>query len=110
MPYKLRRVRLQQIEFDITHSIEFDITHPMPVITLILDAQKTTKTGIPISGGQDYGALVRDLVKSSGIYAISSLASPLVSLVLAPFLTHSLSSADYGALIVLNTVITLIAG
>jgi O-antigen/teichoic acid export membrane protein len=60
------------------------------------------------TGGESDLGLIRNLVKSSGVYAISAVASPLVSLVLAPFLTHSLSNADYGALIVLNTVITLV--
>lgn len=55
-------------------------------------------------------ALLRNLVKSSGIYALSSLVSPLVSLLLAPFLTHTLSRSDYGMLAILNTVITLVAG
>ena len=50
------------------------------------------------------------LVKSSGIYALASLAVPLVTLVLAPFLTHTLSLADYGVLAVLSTAITLMAG
>ena len=59
------------------------------------------------TGDESYLGLLRNLAKSSGIYAISALASPLVSLVLAPFLTHSLSITDYGALIVLNTVIIL---
>ena len=40
------------------------------------------------------------LVKSSGIYALASLTVPLVTLVLAPFLTHTLSLADYGVLAV----------
>jgi O-antigen/teichoic acid export membrane protein len=112
-PHKPRPVRLQPIEFDISQTmraIEFDITHPMPIIPVVLDTQETIKTGKPISGVQGYGALVRDLVKSSGIYAVASLASPLVSLALAPFLTRSLSSTDYGALVVLNTIITLATG
>ena len=54
--------------------------------------------------------LMRDLVKSSGIYALSSLVTPIIILVLAPFLTHSLSMTDYGAFVVLNTAIFLIAG
>ncbi len=65
-------------------------------------AAETTRKG--------YVALLQDLVKSSGIYALSSLASPLVSLVLAPFLTHTLSRTDYGALAVLNTVVALVTG
>jgi len=84
-----------------------DVTHPthMPGT-----GKLTHQTGKLISEAQSYLALVRDLAKSSGIYAISSLASPLIALVLAPFLTHVLSASDYGALIVLNTVIVLIAG
>ncbi len=55
-------------------------------------------------------SLIQNLVKSSGIYALASLASPLVALLLTPFLTHHLSHSTYGALAVLNTVITLVAG
>ncbi len=62
------------------------------------------------SDAQNYISLIHDLAKSSGIYAIASLVSPLISLVLAPFLTRSLSRADYGALAVLNTIIALVAG
>lgn len=57
-----------------------------------------------------YITLMKDLLKSSGIYALSSLAAPLIALVLAPFLTHELSPNDYGALTVLNTAILLITG
>src|SRR5207302_1851885 len=59
---------------------------------------------------QGYISLLHNLVKSSGIYAVSSLASPLVTLVLSPFLTHSLSRPAYGALVILNTVVALVAG
>ncbi len=58
----------------------------------------------------DYVGQLRRLVKSSGIYALSSLAGPLTSLVLAPFLTHALSRDEYGALSVLLSAISLIAG
>ena len=78
-----------------------------PVVRVI---QKVIKAGTQISGAQDYASLIRDLVKSSGIYAIASLAPPLVSLILAPFLTHSLSRSDFGALVVLNTAIALVTG
>ncbi len=74
------------------------------------DRQKTTKSGRLIAEAQSYVSLMRDLAKSSGIYALSSLASPIIALVLAPFLTHSLSTTDYGALVVLNTAILLITG
>ena len=64
----------------------------------------------PASGGESYLGLIRGLVKNSGIYAISSLASPLVMLLLAPFLTHALSRTDYGALVLLNAVVALATG
>jgi len=65
----------------------------------------------PASGGmEDYTALLRGLIKSSGIYALAAMASPLGSLVLAPFLTRYLTPADYGILTVLMTAIGLVAG
>src|ERR1700730_7261104 len=54
--------------------------------------------------------LLRNLVKSSGVYALSAIAGPLISLALAPFLTHSLSPTDYGILTILSTAISLGAG
>lgn len=62
------------------------------------------------TGGQSHIAIVRGMVKSSGIYALSSLASPLLSLLLVPFLAHYLPREDYGALVILNIFIALIAG
>jgi len=62
------------------------------------------------SSSENYVELIRKLAKSSGVYAIASFVSPLIALVLAPFLTHNLSHNDYGALTVLNTVIALIVG
>ncbi|HEU5228577.1 MAG TPA: polysaccharide biosynthesis C-terminal domain-containing protein, partial [Ktedonobacteraceae bacterium] len=53
---------------------------------------------------------LRGLLKTSGLYALSSVTLPLISLVLAPFLTHSLSPFDYGVLTILNTSISLAAG
>lgn len=69
------------------------------------DLERPVNQGVHLHTSQ-----IRQLVKSSGIYALSSLAAPLVSLVLAPFLTRHLSHADYGALAVLNTAIALVAG
>ncbi len=75
----------------------------MPVIAKAeLQAQTAEK--------ESYLSLAHNLIQSSGIYALASLASPVVSLVLAPFLTRNLSHADYGALAVLNTAISLVAG
>lgn len=62
------------------------------------------------NGTQSYVAIIRGMVTSSGIYALSSLASPLLSLLLIPFLTHYLSRPDYGALVIINILIALIAG
>lgn len=53
---------------------------------------------------------LRKVIKDLGIYALSSLTVPLLSLALAPFLTHALSPSDYGILILLNTLIALITG
>ncbi|HEV2655401.1 MAG TPA: oligosaccharide flippase family protein, partial [Ktedonobacteraceae bacterium] len=58
---------------------------------------------------EEYILHLLNLLKDSGIYALSSLASPLVALVLAPFLTRYLSRPEYGALAVLNITISLIA-
>ena len=59
------------------------------------------------AGGENYRGLLHNIIKSSGIYAVSSLASPLVSMLLLPFVTHTLSHTDYGALTVLNTAVSL---
>jgi O-antigen/teichoic acid export membrane protein len=60
------------------------------------------------SGPQSYLSLALEMVKSSGIYAIGALMSPLVSLILTPFLAHNLSSTEYGGLSVLYTVVDLV--
>ncbi|HYU76380.1 MAG TPA: O-antigen ligase family protein [Ktedonobacteraceae bacterium] len=67
-----------------------------------------TGNGQVSPGTQGYLSLAFEMVKSSGIYALGALASPLISLVLAPFLTHQLSSSDYGGLAVLYTIIDLV--
>jgi O-antigen/teichoic acid export membrane protein len=66
--------------------------------------------GVLRAGAADYTSHIRTLLKSTGIYTLSSFASPLVSLVLTPFLAHHLARTDYGALAVLNTAIALLAG
>ncbi len=54
--------------------------------------------------------LARSLAKSSGLFALASLGGPLISLVLAPFLAHHLSLADYGRLTIMTTMMSLAAG
>src|SRR5207249_1953241 len=39
-------------------------------------------------GDSNYTSFIRHLVKNSGMYALSSLAVPFVSLALSPFVTH----------------------
>lgn len=65
---------------------------------------------VAVIGAEGQVLMLRKLIKSSGIYALSSVALPLVSLVLSPFLTHKLSPSDYGILTILNTAISLVAG
>ncbi|HZS78089.1 MAG TPA: oligosaccharide flippase family protein [Ktedonobacteraceae bacterium] len=59
---------------------------------------------------QRYVSILRHLVKSSGLYALSSLASPLLSLLMTPLLTRYLSYSAYGALVIVNTFIALMIG
>ncbi|HET8845962.1 MAG TPA: oligosaccharide flippase family protein, partial [Ktedonobacteraceae bacterium] len=60
--------------------------------------------------GDSQTSFLRQLIQNSGIYALASFVLPLISLVLSPFLTHTLSRADYGALALLTTAITLATG
>ena len=78
--------------------------------TLIIPVIPKSLSQSPVSEKEGYVSLASNLIKSSGIYALASLASPVVSLVLAPFLTRNLSHTDYGALAVLNTTISLMTG
>ena len=57
---------------------------------------------------EGYISHIRKLIKSLGIYSLSSVASPLAALILAPFLTRNLSRTDYGALAVLTTALALL--
>lgn len=76
------------------------------VATTHLPAAGTNGT----AAGEEYTAIVRRMLKSSGVYALGALTAPLVTLVLAPFLTHHLSPSDYGVLAIVNTAIALAAG
>lgn len=78
------------------------------VIPVLQSSSRDSRSKSQVAEG--YSSHLRKLIKSSGVYALASFASPLVSLVLAPFLTHNLTRIDYGALAVLNTVVALLAG
>jgi O-antigen/teichoic acid export membrane protein len=82
----------------------------LPVIRDLNSQPDSVHTQKGSTEGEGYLSLIRNLVKSSGLYAISSVASPLISLVLTPLLTRMLSRTDYGALAVLSTAISLAAG
>ena len=88
--------------------LDEQVTWILPAIRNVKSAPKSILQATETEGS--YVSLVRNLIKDSGIYALSSLASPFISLVLAPFLTRNLSHADYGALAVLNTMVALVAG
>ncbi len=93
--------------FDDRMSIDLFPTVLIPAIQPIEEAVVVGKSETALEG---YKAQVQNLLKTSGVYALASLASPMVSLVMAPFLTNTLSHEDYGMLAVLNTAIALIAG
>lgn len=76
-----------------------------PVVTAATEPTKGAATE-----AESYTSIIRRLVANSGIYALASLVSPLVSLVLSPFLAHHLSHSDYGVLLVLNPTIALLTG
>ena len=88
--------------------IDQQMTFILPVALLDTDKDQRISSRKDTTGS--YAMQLSKLLKSSGIYAFASLASPLVSLVLMPFLTHTLSRNDYGALAVLNTAIALFVG
>jgi O-antigen/teichoic acid export membrane protein len=88
-------------------SLSEQVTWIMPALS---DSKKLPEFATPTWAKESYAHQLRALIKRSGIYALSSLATPLVALVLAPFLTHALTHSDYGALSVLNTAIALGAG
>lgn len=91
-------------------SDEYLPTWILPVVAADIEAQTTMRLPVVAPAAKSYMELVKNLATSSGIYALASLSAPFISLVLAPFLTHHLSPADYGALAICNTLISLGAG
>lgn len=83
---------------------------PTWFIPVIPKQKRATKLEIRTHGTEEYTSVIRSLVKSSGVYALASFISPLITLVLAPYLTRNLSRADYGVLAVFTTVIALMVG
>ncbi len=83
---------------------------PTWIIPVLPASKKVPRPIARDAEGESYASIMLNLVKSSGIYAIASLTAPLVSLVLAPFLTRYLSHSEYGALVILNAFVALVAG
>src|SRR3989454_779139 len=80
------------------------------VIPVIGKESRTEQLKIHETSNESYVALIGNLVKTSGVYALASIASPLIALILGPFLTHRLTHSDYGALAVLTIVIAFLSG
>ncbi len=80
------------------------------IIPAVRPVSSTPETKTQAGEARGYLLHIRDLLKRSSIYALASIATPFVSLVLAPFLTDHLSSTDYGILAILNTIVSLLAG
>lgn len=113
----LSEADLPEIAADIPLDISDIPTVLLPAITakrLVGDSQKREgeqkKDETATAAEESQPALLRKLVKSSGVYALSSVAVPLIGLVLSPFLTNHLSLSDYGALAITNTAIGLAVG
>jgi O-antigen/teichoic acid export membrane protein len=108
------RVDLTAVSNSLPHSFMLDSFPIYEQPTWILPAFQGTRTTSNLkrreSEVEGYISQISVLVKNSGIYAFSSLAAPLITLLLAPFLTRSLTHNDFGALAVLTTVIALVSG
>jgi O-antigen/teichoic acid export membrane protein len=101
----------QEFDIDERQAMSDMPTWILPVVPV--GSIKNLAKGSPkavVSGIEDQVSVLRKLVQSSGVYALSSMVSPLISLVLAPFLTHNLSPSDYGILTILNAVLSLSVG
>ncbi len=107
-------VNLEAIYSPLPASSFFDEDMSIDLLTTVIipKIQPVHATLVEPSKGavEGYKTQIEKLLKTSGVYVLASLASPLVSLVMAPFLTRNLSHEDYGVLAVLNTAIALLAG
>jgi O-antigen/teichoic acid export membrane protein len=106
-PFSEEEQHLPDVEKNTIDQRDTQITEKIPVIK---NETEVVKPEYPGKREENPTSFFRTLIKSSGIYALSSMASPLIALILAPFLTRNLSHSEYGALVILNTAIALIAG
>ncbi len=84
-------------------TLTMPVIHVVQVTNLKINAQH-------VDDKEGHIPILRRLIKSTGIYALASVANPLTTLVLAPFLTYHLSPSDYGILTIINISISLTAG
>jgi O-antigen/teichoic acid export membrane protein len=103
--------------YDWSPSLRFPLIAGFPIeeqatwiIPAIPASMKTSRLQTQDALSENYISHIRKLIKNLGIYSLSSLTSPLVPLILAPFLTRNLSHTDYGVLAVLNTTVALLTG
>src|SRR5712691_3457196 len=106
-PFSEEEQHLPDVEKNTIDQRDAQITEK---ISVIKNETEVVKPEYPGKKEENPTSFFRTLIKSSGIYALSSMASPLIALILAPFLTRNLSHSEYGALVILNTAIALIAG
>ncbi len=100
-----------ELEIQYSWAIDEMATWILPVVSAKPNRGIATGTHTAADASvESHIALLLSFIKSSGIYALASVALPLITLVLAPFLTHYLSPTDYGVLTILNTFISLGAG
>jgi O-antigen/teichoic acid export membrane protein len=114
-------VNLRAVNIDWSHRNELEIQYSwaidematwiLPVVSVEHTRGGTTSAHATANVGVgSHISLLLSFIKTSGIYALASVVLPLITLVLAPFLTHYLSPTDYGVLTILNTFISLGAG
>src|SRR5213082_2518640 len=78
-----------ELEIQYSWAIDEMATWMLPVIrTKPIRESATGKHTAADVNVESHMALLISFVKSSGIYALASVALPLITLVLAPFLTH----------------------
>ncbi len=100
----------QDYQFDLSDVSNMS-TASLPVVILPLQVNSAQQVQTArIVSLESQAALLRKFATSSGIYGLAAAASPLISLVLTPFLAHNLTPTDYGVLAILNTAMSLIGG
>ena len=113
----------QEVPFEYDWSIALAPTLLMPIPSAMGDIALTPTLMMPvpisIKGSEQEEAktqvgsnaeTLRNLLKSSGIYALASVATPVITLALSPFLARHLSPSAYGAFTIINTFVSLVAG